>query len=285
VSGLTAAARRAIGAELVPGWEPPMPPPAPVAMPPTVREGAAAVYLPACVNRIFGRDPAGDGDPAAPRSLPEALVAVSLRSGRPLWIPAGVAGCCCGTPWTSKGYRRGAAWMANHTVTELWRWSGEGALPVVVDASSCTLGLADSKPLLDEAAATRLESLTIRDSIAWARELVPALEIRERVRTAVVHPTCSGAHLGLNGELADLAAALAEEVVVPRSAGCCGFAGDRGFLHPELTAAATAPEAAEVAAAGGDAHLCSNRTCEIGMARATGAAYESFVYLLERLSR
>jgi D-lactate dehydrogenase len=175
--------------------------------------------------------------------------------------------------------------MANHTVTELWRWSGEGALPIVVDASSCTLGLADSKPLLDEAAATRLESLTIRDSIAWARELVPALEIRERVRTAVVHPTCSGAHLGLTGELADLAAALAEEVVVPRSAGCCGFAGDRGFLHPELPVAATADEAAELNGRDFDAHLCSNRTCEIGLRQGTGRDYESFVLALERVTR
>jgi D-lactate dehydrogenase len=287
VAGLTAAARRAIGAELVAGWEPPMPPPAPVALPPTVREGAAAVYMPACVNRIFGRDPAGAGkdDPAPPRSLPEAVVTVSLRAARPLWIPAGVAGSCCGTPWASKGYRRGAEWVSARTVDELWRWSGEGELPVVVDASSCTLGLLDSGPLLDERAAIRLEALTILDSIAWARELLPRLEVRDRIGTAVVHPTCSGVHLGLNDELAELAAALAEDVVVPRSAGCCGFAGDRGFLHPELTAAATAPEAAEVAAASGDAHLCSNRTCEIGMARATGAAYESFVYLLERLSR
>jgi len=283
MSGISAAARRAVSAELLPGWERPMPPPAPVAMPPTAREGAAAVYLPACVNRIFGRDPAGgDGEPA---SLPEALVAVSLRAGRPLWIPAGVAGSCCGTPWVSKGYRRGAEWMSSHTVDELWHWSDRGRLPVVVDASSCTLGLVDSGPLLDEAGSERLEALTILDSIAWARELLPALEVPDRVGTAVIHPTCSGAHLGLNDDLAALAATLAEEVVVPRSAGCCGFAGDRGFLHPELTAAASAAEAAEVAAAAADSHLCSNRTCEIGMARATGAAYESFVYLLERLSR
>jgi D-lactate dehydrogenase len=78
---------------------------------------------------------------------------------------------------------------------------------------------------------------------------------------------------------------LAEEVVVPKSAACCGFAGDRGFLHPELTAAATAVEGAEAIAADGDAHLCSNRTCEIGMTRRTGRSYESFVFLLERLSR
>ena len=73
--------------------------------------------------------------------------------------------------------------------------------------------------------------------------------------------------------------------MVPATATCCGFAGDRGFLHPELTAAATAPEAAEVAEVDADAHLCANRTCEIGLSRATGESYESFVYLLERLSR
>jgi D-lactate dehydrogenase len=288
LTGASRAIRAPVGAELVPGWEPPMPPPAPVAMPPTAREGAAAVYLPACINRIFGRDPAGaagDDDPARPRSLPEALVAVSLRAGRPLWIPAGITGTCCGTPWVSKGYRRGAEWITARTVGELWRWSDRGKLPVVVDASSCTLGLIDSAPLLDEAGAERLGGLTILDSIAWARGLTDRLEIDERIGTAVVHPTCSGVHLGLNRELADLAATLAEEVVVPDSSGCCGFAGDRGFLHPELTAAATAPAADEVAAANGDAHLCSNRTCEIGMTRATGEAYESFLYLLERLSR
>ncbi|KAA0272595.1 MAG: FAD-binding oxidoreductase, partial [Acidobacteria bacterium] len=59
MSGIGAAARRAVSAELLPGWERPMPPPAPPGLPPTVREGAAAVYLPACINRIFGRDPAG----------------------------------------------------------------------------------------------------------------------------------------------------------------------------------------------------------------------------------
>jgi D-lactate dehydrogenase len=85
--------------------------------------------------------------------------------------------------------------------------------------------------------------------------------------------------------LLDLASRLARRVVVPPSWGCCGFAGDRGFLHPELTAAATAVEGAEAIAADGDAHLCSNRTCEIGMTRRTGRSYESFVFLLERLSR
>ena len=67
---------------------------------------------------------------------------------------------------------------------------------------------------------------------------------------------------------------------------CCGFAGDRGFLHPELTAAATRRRGGGGRGrASFDAHLCSNRTCEIGLERATGEPYESFVFLLEELTR
>ena len=91
--------------------------------------------------------------------------------------------------------------------------------------------------------------------------------------------------MGLAPRLRALADALAEDVYVAPSATCCGFAGDRGISHPELTAAATADQAAELAGRDFDAHLSSNRTCEIGLSRATGAEYESFVFLLEELTR
>ena len=71
----------------------------------------------------------------------------------------------------------------------------------------------------------------------------------------------------------------------PASAGCCAFAGDRGFLHPELTQSATAAEAEEVGAELFDSYLGSNRTCEIGLTTATGKNYESFIYLLEEMTR
>ena len=63
------------------------------------------------------------------------------------------------------------------------------------------------------------------------------------------------------------------------------FAGDRGMLHPELPAAALAPEAAELAGTRHDAALCSNRTCEIGLQQSTGDAFTSFVFLLEQATR
>ena len=67
---------------------------------------------------------------------------------------------------------------------------------------------------------------------------------------------------------------------MPLDWGCCAFAGDRGMLHPELTAAATRREAAEVARLGAQAHASCNRTCELGMTRATGATYRHVVELL-----
>jgi D-lactate dehydrogenase len=279
----TRALRAAAGAELVPTWPANMPEPAPATLPATARAGAAAVYLPACINRIFG---AAKGRPRG-AGLPEALVTVSERAGLPVWIPEDVAGSCCATPWSSKGYRAGNAHMANAVVDALWRWTGGGELPVVVDASSCTLGLLeDVPPHLDDENARRHGELEILDSIEWAHDrLLPRLTVTRRVASATVHPPCSTRHLGLNGKLEALAGALADEVNVPVAATCCGFAGDRGLLHPELTAAATRDEAAELDGRRFDAHLCSNRTCEIGLQQATGADYASFVYLLEAATR
>jgi D-lactate dehydrogenase len=81
------------------------------------------------------------------------------------------------------------------------------------------------------------------------------------------------------------AAGLLVEFQCAEDAGCCGFAGDRGYLVPELTASATRQEAAEVRAANFDGHYSSSRTCEIGMTRATGSVYRSYLYLLERATR
>jgi len=275
--------RRRVSSELIPTVPASLPRPASAALAQTARDGAAAVYLPACVNRIFG-NPEGVEDEL---SLPEALVAVSARAGLPLWIPPDVAGHCCATPWSSKGYRRGQDLMAAKTAEALSRWSEEGALAVVTDASSCALGLLQEiAPRLPDEQRERFERIEVLDSVAWAHDrLLPRLSIERKVPTAALHPTCSIAHLGEGRKLAAIAHALADDVVVPVASTCCGMAGDRGLLHPELPASALRDAAAELAATPLDEHLCSNRTCEIALQQVTGAPYASFVLLLERLTR
>ncbi|MFF2024585.1 FAD-binding and (Fe-S)-binding domain-containing protein [Streptomyces sp. NPDC058171] len=282
LTAVTRGVRRAVRPDLVPEWLPGIPGAAPSKLPRTSRAGATAVYYPACVNRIFG-GPDGQRSP----SLPEAVVAVSSRAGKPVWIPSDVSGTCCATIWHSKGYESGNAVMANRIVEAAWAWTEGGRLPLVVDASSCTLGIAhEVVPYLTPANRELHRELTIVDSVVWAAdELLPHLTIHRTVGSAVLHPTCSMRHLGDEAQLRTVAEACADEVVVPEDAGCCAFAGDRGMLHRELTESATRKEAAAVTARDFDAHLSANRMCEVGMDHATGQRYHSVVWELERATR
>ncbi|MGW8987357.1 FAD-binding and (Fe-S)-binding domain-containing protein [Streptomyces parvus] len=285
LQAVTRLARKAVRPDLVPEWLPQIPGAAARRLPDTARVGASAVYYPACVNRIFAGPDDGDAGPAL--SLAEAVVAVSGRAGKPVWIPEDVTGTCCATIWHSKGYDAGNRIMANRIVEAAWGWTAGGTLPLVVDASSCTLGIAEEVvPYLTEDNRALHRELTVVDSLVWAaEELLPHLTVFRTAGSAVLHPTCSMEHLGDVGQLRALAEVCAQEVVVPDDAGCCAFAGDRGMLHKELTDSATAKEAAEVDRRPYDAYLSANRMCEIGMERATGHPYRSALIELEHATR
>jgi D-lactate dehydrogenase len=111
--------------------------------------------------------------------------------------------------------------------------------------------------------------------------LLPRLAVGKKLATLALHPTCSAGP----DALLPLARAIADEVVVPDDWGCCGFAGDRGLLHPELTAAATRPEAASLAGRTFAGYASCNRACELGLTRATGHPYRHLVELVEEATR
>jgi D-lactate dehydrogenase len=209
-----------------------------------------------------------------------ALDSLAVKAGLNLVRPAGLESLCCGTPWKSKGMQVGYDEMVAHTVDALWLASDGGRLPVVCDNSSCSEGLVGavkSAASLD----AKYSALNIVDAVDFAATVIlPRVQVGEKLASVVVHPTCSSTRAGSNANLLAVANACAHEAVVPDAWGCCGFAGDRGMLHPELTASATDAEAREIAEIRADAHVSCNRTCEIGMTRATG---EQYVHVLETL--
>ena len=282
---LTSVGRRVLGEELVPAWTSAMPAPGPARMPAgTTPERAAAVYFPACINRIFGNPRARSLEP----SLAEAMVAVSERAGQPLWIPPDLAGHCCSTPWSSKGYREGRREMARRMAQAALRWTREGELPLLTDASSCAQALAgeDLGGALDDELRERLGAVRVIDPVEWVHErLLGSLQLGGRLRTLALHPPCAAVQGGLDGRLREIAGALADEVVEPLVPGCCGMAGDRGLLHPELPAAALGESARELSGRELDACVSCNRTCELALEGVTGRPYESIVATLERLTR
>ncbi len=270
---VTAALRKVADPEQVPLWSPDLPSSGSAPRVPLLDAGPPeAVLFTSCTGTMFG---SGDGLGSA-----EAFAALCRRAGVTLTVPDGLPSLCCGTPWKSKGLREGAAAMAGRVLPALWEATGAGRLPVVCDASSCTEGL---RVMIGSRG---YDGLQVLDSVEFtATRLLDRLSVRERHGRIVLHPTCSAQQMGLTPALRLLAAAVADDVAVPDTWGCCGFAGDRGLLHPELTAAATAPQAAEIATIDADAYASCNRTCELGMSRATGETYVHVLELLERATR
>ena len=281
LTGLTAAARLVVSDDLIPSVPGPMPRAQLRTLPSTTRQGAAAAYFPACVNRIFGRDPGQARHP----SLPQVLVEVSARAGAAV-DPRRRRGQVLLHPVEQQGLHPGTQMDGRHYLR----------CAVGVERARDAAG-GHRRGLLHERAAgrrqelprhrhrARLEQITLLDSIAWCDSLFPALTVTERIERAAVHPTCSTAHLGLTKTLQRIAARLAGEVLVPVGTTCCGTAGDRGLLHPELVISATRDEKARLDELSAQAYLSANRTCEMGLRQATGYPYESFVFLLEELTR
>ena len=287
---VTDAARKVLPTDLIPRVGRDLPGPGVSRRAPSRQAPGEVVLFASCLNEIFG--PADDG--TGPRrekgrGAPFAFVALCDRAGVRVQIPERVEGLCCGTVWRSKGLTDGLALMAERTALTLLQATREGEVPVVTDASSCSHGLHEVVTDLKNAGmhelAARCARVEIIDSVAFtAQHLLPLLTVRSRIGTAVLHPTCSDRHAGDLPHLLACAQACAQEVVVPGAAGCCGFAGDRGMLHPELTASATRLEAAEVGERTYDAYLSTNRTCELGMSRATGRTYRHVLELLAELT-
>jgi len=187
----------------------------------------AAVFFPACISTMFGPSGAGTG-------VREAFLALCERAGVAVRVPDRIGSLCCATPWRSKGLADGYAAMGAQVIAILRGATDQGRLPILVDAASCAEGLIR---LLDR-------DLTVVDAVDFVdREVLPLLPEARRLRSVVVHATCSSTQLGLNPAFLRVAAAATEQVIEPDDWRCCAFAGDRGLLRPELTSSATAAEA------------------------------------------
>lgn len=269
VRGVLGVARKATSEDLVPQLTKELPgggkarKPMPAANP-------EAIFMPACVGTMFGTEHAcGTGVAGAVRKLAE-------YAGITLSTPVGVQELCCGTPWKSKGLEQGYDVMREKLTDWVVLHTRDGQLPLVCDNISCTEGVQTS--LKNQG----IEGIEVIDATEWvAKYVAPMLPPLPRAARAAVHPTCSSTRLGSNDALLMLAGLVAEEAIVPEGWRCCGFAGDRGLLHEELTATATADEARSVRHLDADLYLSCNRTCELGLTRATG---EKYVHVLEELA-
>jgi len=240
-----------------------------------INKGTAVVYFPTCISRVMGGT-------TGKKNIPDTFLSVSSKSGIRVIIPDGIESLCCGQLFSSKGYNLAYADKVNETIEKLWTITNGGMLPVILDVTSCSHTLQQCRPVLNENNKAKYDQLSILDSIDYLHDyVIPACGPVEKKGTVVLHPVCSLQKMGLERKFVSVASHFSNTADVPVHAGCCGMAGDRGFLYPELTASATAPEAMEVKKGKYEGYYSSGKTCEIAMSEAVGKNYESVLYLAD----
>jgi D-lactate dehydrogenase len=272
MQSLASRARRLSGGRL-PAWSPWMPRgiDAPRPVPARGSTNFKAVYFPSCISRTMG--PArGDAEQDPLHAVTTRLLA---KARCEVVFPRQMNTLCCGTPFESKGFKEQADAKARELEAALLEASEGGRLPVLVDTSPCLYRMQQMTAKL----------LTLLDPVEFTLTyLLPRLEIDPVAQTIAYHHTCSSTKMGLESKALTLARACAAKVVVPNLVGCCGFAGDRGFNHPELNASALQHLRRGVAGACTTGYSTS-RTCEIGLSAHSGIHYKSILYLVDRCSR
>lgn len=231
--------------------------------------GDPVVYFPTCGGRIFG--PSAAGEP----QLGDVIIKLLTRAGYAPRLPKGFDQLCCGQMLASKGMATEADGMSETLEAALMEASENGRYPVIMDASTCTVRM-------QEHLAGRLK---LYDFHEFAHDaLLPRLMINKQAGPIALHINCSARKKGSEGKLRQLLAACVENIIEPAGVTCCGFAGDRGFVVPELNQHALRKIHNELPA-NCACGVSTNRTCEIGLTAETGLTYRSIAYLLEKCSR
>ena len=263
--GVTAVGRglHAVG---LPLWTPSLPRPCRAGTtPPAVAGDRKVVYFPSCLNQTMGRSKGVEKD------LVDTVVAFLARAGWEVVFPEGMERLCCGMIWESKGMPDVADAMTARLEEALLRASHDGEWPVVCDQSPC---LHRMKQHFKQLKPYELLEF-IHDRVA------PELDFAPTDEPVAIHLTCSTRLMGLSDKVLDLARRCSTRVVVPEGVGCCGFAGDKGFTHPELNAWALRKLRGAVEEHGVKRGFSNSRTCEIGLTTHSGVPYQSLVYLLD----
>ncbi len=265
---------RFISFKIIPAWNPNFPMASPKFKTKStvpIAGNRKVVYFPTCINRTMGNDKLNKDLPA----LIDETISLMEKAGYEVLFPENLSNLCCGMAFDSKGFKQEGYNKAKELDKALLSVSENGKYPVYCDMSPCLLRMKE----------TLSKQLTLHDPVSFIyNHLLNNLEFSKLNKTITVHSTCSNTKMGQTNTLIQLAGLCATNVIVPDEITCCGWAGDRGFTYPELTASALKPLKKQLNKFAEQGYSTS-RTCEIGLSFHSGINYQSIVYLVNEATK
>ena len=262
---------RSVSGNTIPLWTPAMPKSYSVKAVNMQTAPLKVVYFPSCINQTMGT--AHQSPDHTP--LVEKTIALLEKAGYEVIFPPKMEKLCCGTIWESKGMPEIADRKSAELEEALYEVSGQGTYPVLCDQSPCLYRMRNTMTKVKLYEPAEFIFTFLRDKL----EFTP---IKQPV---AIHVTCSMKKMKLEKQLIALAGLCAEKVIIPEEVGCCGFAGDKGFTHPEVNAYALRKLRPQLEKAGIEVGYSNSRTCEIGLTTNTDIPYLSIVYLVDQCTK
>ncbi|WP_321282574.1 FAD-binding and (Fe-S)-binding domain-containing protein [Marinifilum fragile] len=269
--GGIAGGMRAVSGNAIPRWNKAFPKGAPKIVPPTVDKSnpKKVVYFPSCINRSMGTSKDYDEKVALTKKTEELI----KKAGYEIIYPEDLNNHCCGMAFLSKGFKEAGMKKSNALESALLKASENGKYPVLCDMSPCLYTMKENME----------PKLKLYEPIEFITDyLADHLNFTPVDETVSVFAVCSAKKLGVDGKLVELAQKCAKTVVKPDT-NCCGFAGDRGFTHPELNDHGLRDLKIQYPADVKHGYSTS-RTCEIGLTMNSGVSYQSIIYLVDRVT-
>lgn len=229
------------------------------------------VYFPSCINQTMGLARKSPEEMA----LVDKMVSLLQKGGFEVIFPENMDKLCCGTIWESKGMMDIADRKSKELEEALWKASEEGRYPVLCDQSPCLHRMRETIKKMKLYEPAEFIYTFLRDRLIFTQTDEPV----------AIHITCSMRRMGLADTIINVAKLCSKNVFVPEEIGCCGFAGDRGFTHPEVNAYALRKLRPQLEAKGIQRGYSNSRTCEIGLTTNSGVPYVSIAYLVDRCTR
>lgn len=226
---------------------------------------------------------------ASHQCLIDETVELIRKAGYEVIFPDNLQNLCCGNTWESKGMPDLADRKSAELYQALLRASDNGHLPILIDQSPCLHRMCKWFSSVCEQCRKQGKTPPVKlnlyePALLIERYLLDRLDITPLDTCVAIHPTCSTRLMGLTDTLLRVAQRCAKRVVIPEQVGCCAFAGDKGFTHPELNKWALRHLKEEVRRNNATEGYSNSRTCEIGLTYHSGIDYMSIVYLVNKTS-